>query len=212
MNELLPHTPKTHYHSTDDSYIASRYLSESTTLDVMSFDASIVVCNLLSWQCNMQLRAVYAWLFCPALGTPKLHYITRWELLFENVMYHRPHKQYRLKKKSGGISFCKDYSMTTDYIVSGNILAKITEISSKITQESPRQTKPKKGQFMNFSRGIPEQKFDVNRALFSQRKSPEFTKMGEIHINFSLWPFLWLGLPGQLPNYRNYLVLMAGAD
>ena len=42
-----------------------------------------------------------------------------------------------------------------------------------LNQEWPRQTKPKKGQFMNFSqRGIPAQKFDicVNRACFPKEK------------------------------------------
>ena len=34
----------------------------------------------------------------------------------------------------------------------------------------PRQTKPKKGQFMNFTRGIPEQKFNVNRVYFPKEK------------------------------------------
>ena len=41
-------------------------------------------------------------------------------------------------------------------------------------QESPRQTKSKKGQF------------DVNRACFPKEKTPEFTKMGEIHELFVL--------------------------
>ena len=36
--------------------------------------------------------------------------------------------------------------------------------------------------------------------LFSQGKTPEFTKkMGEIHMNFSFCPFLWFGLPGRNP-------------
>ena len=45
-------------------------------------------------------------------------------------------------------------------------------------QEWPRQTKPKKGQFMNFShRRIPEQKFNVNRACFPKEKH-RIHKMG----------------------------------
>ena len=48
-------------------------------------------------------------------------------------------------------------------------------------QESPRQTKPKKGQFMNFPGG----KFIVNRACFPKEKTPEYSqKMGEIHELF----------------------------
>ena len=63
-------------------------------------------------------------------------------------------------------------------------------------QESPRQTKPKKGQFMNFSRGILEQKFDVNRACFPKEKHRNSQKWAKF-MNFSLWPFLWFGLPGR---------------
>ena len=58
--------------------------------------------------------------------------------------------------------------------------------STVLVQEWPRQTKPKKGQFMNFPQGIPEQKFNVNRACFPKEKTPEFTKMGEIHELFVL--------------------------
>ena len=77
----------------------------------------------------------------------------------------------------------------------------------ELTQESPRQTKPKKDQFMNFSRGQFGTKVQVNRACFpkekhqnsqkwpkfmnfsfwlSQGKAPEFTKMAEIHELFVL--------------------------
>ena len=46
-------------------------------------------------------------------------------------------------------------------------------------QEWPRQTKPKKGQFMNFSQGHSGTKVrDVNRACFPKEKRPEFTKNG----------------------------------
>ena len=39
-----------------------------------------------------------------------------------------------------------------------------------LIQESPRQTKPKKGQFMNFSRGQTGTKFQCESRLFSQGK------------------------------------------
>ena len=65
------------------------------------------------------------------------------------------------------------------------------------SQESPWQTKPKKGQFMNFSWDKPEQKFDVNRACFPK----EFTKMREIHELFVLALFLaWFA--GATPDFR----------
>ena len=44
----------------------------------------------------------------------------------------------------------------------------------------------KKGQFMNFSRGHSGTKVQCELCLFSQGKTPEFTKMGEIHELFVL--------------------------
>ena len=58
-------------------------------------------------------------------------------------------------------------------------------------QEWPRQTKPKKGQFMNFSGGgIPEQKFNVNRACFPKEKHQNSQKWAKF-MNFSFRPFFW---------------------
>ena len=65
------------------------------------------------------------------------------------------------------------------------------EVSNKF-QEWPRQTKPKKGQFMNFSQGHSRTKVQCESCLFSQGKTPEFTKMGEIHELFVLGLFLVL--------------------
>ena len=53
-------------------------------------------------------------------------------------------------------------------------------------QEWPRQTKPKKGQFMNFSQRHSGTKVQCESCLFSSGKTPEFTKMGEIHELFVL--------------------------
>ena len=55
-------------------------------------------------------------------------------------------------------------------------------------QEWPRQTKPKKGQFMNFSQGHSGTKVRcVNRACFPKEKHQNFCeKMGEIHELFVL--------------------------
>ena len=51
---------------------------------------------------------------------------------------------------------------------------------------------------MNFSQGgIPEQKFDVNRACFPEEKLQNSQKWPKF-MNFSFWPFLWFGLPGRL--------------
>ena len=53
-------------------------------------------------------------------------------------------------------------------------------------QEWPRQTKPKKGQFMNFSQGHSETKVQCESCLFSLGETPEFTKLGEIQEHFVL--------------------------
>ena len=50
---------------------------------------------------------------------------------------------------------------------------------------------------MNFSRGHSEQKFNVNRAFFPKEKTPEFTKMGEIHELFRFGPFFGLVCRGD---------------
>ena len=68
--------------------------------------------------------------------------------------------------------------------------------SSKI-QEWPRQTKPKKGQFMNFPQGRSGTKVrDVNRACFHEEKHQNSQKWAKF-MNFSFWPFLWFCLPGR---------------
>ena len=65
-------------------------------------------------------------------------------------------------------------------------------------QEWPRQTKPKKGQFMNFSQGRSGTKVQCESCLFSQGKTPEFTKMGEIHELFIL-PLSLVWFAGATP-------------
>ena len=50
---------------------------------------------------------------------------------------------------------------------------------------------------MTFSRGQTGTKVRFESRLFSQGKTPEFTKMGETHELFVL-AFLWFGLPGRL--------------
>ena len=57
---------------------------------------------------------------------------------------------------------------------------------TRLIQESPPQTKPKKGQLMNFTQGHSGTKVQCESCLFSQGKTPEFTKMGEIHELFVL--------------------------
>ena len=68
-------------------------------------------------------------------------------------------------------------------------------------QESPRQTKPKKGQFMNFSQGHSGTKVQCESCLFSQGKTTEFTKMGEIHELFVL-PLSLVWFAGATPEWR----------
>ena len=71
--------------------------------------------------------------------------------------------------------------------------------STRHSQESPRQTKPKKGQFMNFAQGHSGTKAQCESCLFSQGKTPEFTKMGEIHELFVL-PLSLVWFAGATPD------------
>ena len=48
-----------------------------------------------------------------------------------------------------------------------------------------------------FRRGIPEQKFNVNRTCFPKEKHQNSQKWAKF-MNFSFWPFLWFGLSGRL--------------
>ena len=75
-------------------------------------------------------------------------------------------------------------------------------MSKHFDQEWPRQTKPKKGQFMNFSQGHSGTKVQCESCLFSQGKTPEFTKMGKIHEVFVLALFsVWFA--GATPDLRD---------
>ena len=67
-------------------------------------------------------------------------------------------------------------------------------------RESPWQTKPKKGQFMNFSQGHSGTKVQSESCLFSQGKTPEFTKMSEIHELFVL-PLSLVWFAGATPDF-----------
>ena len=72
-----------------------------------------------------------------------------------------------------------------------------SESGHGVLRESPRQTKPKKGQFMNFSPGHSGTKVRyVNRACFPKEKHQNSQKWAEF-MNFSFRPFLWFGLPGR---------------
>ena len=72
-------------------------------------------------------------------------------------------------------------------------------------QEWPRQTKPKKGQFMNFSHGHSGTKVRyVNRACFLGKNTRIHKIMGEVHMNFSFGPFFLLVFR-KAPDTFNFL-------
>ena len=79
-------------------------------------------------------------------------------------------------------------------------LPKMGQIAAKQgeNQEWPRQTKPKIAQFMNFSQGRSGTKIQCESCLFSQGKTLEFTKMGEIHELFVL-PLSLVWFAGATP-------------
>ena len=57
--------------------------------------------------------------------------------------------------------------------------------------------KPNQRKVSSFHRGVPEQKFNVNRACFPEEKHQNSQKWAKF-MNFSFWPFLLFGLPGRL--------------
>ena len=69
-----------------------------------------------------------------------------------------------------------------------------------IFQEWPRQTKPKKGQLINFSRGHSATKVQCESCLFPKEKHQNSQKWAKF-MNISFWPFLWFGLPGRLLHF-----------
>ena len=77
----------------------------------------------------------------------------------------------------------------------------VFDLDVNLYQEWPRQTKPKKGQFMNFSQGRSRTKVrHVNRTCFPKKKHQNSQKWAKF-VNFSsFWPFLCFGLPGRLLN------------
>ena len=86
-----------------------------------------------------------------------------------------------------------------------NLGAKPSFSGPSNSQEGPRQTKPKEGQFMNFSQGHSGTKVRyVNLVLVVLRKNTRIlTKIWAKFMNFSFWPFLWFGLPGRLLKFVN---------
>ena len=61
----------------------------------------------------------------------------------------------------------------------------------------PGKPNQRKASSWTFPGGIPEQKFNVNRACFPKEKHQNSPKRAKF-MNFSFWPFLWFGLPGRL--------------
>ena len=74
------------------------------------------------------------------------------------------------------------------------------ESSGGMDQQSPRQTKPKKGQFMNFSQAHSGTKIRCESCLFPIGKNTRIHQKWAKFMNFSFGPFLWFGLPGRLLN------------
>ena len=81
----------------------------------------------------------------------------------------------------------------------GSVWAFVVAFFVALIQESPRQTKPKEGQFMNFSQGHSGTKVQCKSCLFSEGKTPEFMKIGKIHELFVL-PLSLVWFAGATPD------------
>ena len=64
-------------------------------------------------------------------------------------------------------------------------------------RSGPGKPNQRKVSSWTFRRGIPEQKFNVNRACFPKEKHQNSQKWAKF-MNFSFWPFMWFGFPGRL--------------
>ena len=71
--------------------------------------------------------------------------------------------------------------------------------NQNLFRSGPGKPNQKKASSWTSRRGIPEQKFNVNRACFPKEKTPEFTKMGEIHELFVL-PLSLVWFAGATPD------------
>ena len=81
----------------------------------------------------------------------------------------------------------------------------------KSVQEWPRQTKPKKVSSWTFRRGIPEQKFNVNRACFPKEKHQNSQKNGRNSWTFRFGPFFGLVCRGDSWSVQTaYIVRTSG--
>ena len=78
-------------------------------------------------------------------------------------------------------------SKLNDNLINGTCFMHIRRGGGKTPIIRSHPGKPnQKGQFMNFSQGHSGTKIQCESCLFSQGKTPEFTKMGEIHELFVL--------------------------
>ena len=80
----------------------------------------------------------------------------------------------------------------------GQISAQISGNNS--VRSGPSKPNQRKVSSWTFRSGIPEQKFNVNRACFPKEKHQNSQKWAKF-MNFLFWPFLWFGLPGRLLTY-----------
>ena len=91
------------------------------------------------------------------------------------------------------------WSLPNDNRISDNKIRKMSRFYCHGTplRSGPGKPNQRKLRSWTFRRGIPEQKFNVNRACFPKEKHQNSQKWAKF-MNFSFWPFLWFGLPGRL--------------
>ena len=114
---------------------------------------------------KLYARKLWADLSFPREKNPGQNWLQKWILA-------SPGKWGKMARKMGKMA-----RAVNDYLPLGPLgFHNCTNLSCD--QESPRQTQPKKGQCMNFPRGKPEEKFDVNRACFPKQKHQNSHKNG----------------------------------
>ena len=103
---------------------------------------------------------------------------------------------YGKRKRNAARTFARYHSFWNHYI--SNL--------KTIIRSGPGKPNQRKVSSWTFHGGMPEQKFNLNRACFPKEKHQNSQKWAKF-MNFSFWPFLWFGLPGRLLTLNHVTVI-----
>ena len=91
----------------------------------------------------------------------------------------------------------KEKTQTMVWVSGEGKLRPWSEFRAFLVRSHPGKPNQRKASSWTFRRGIPEWKFNLNRACFPKEKHQNSQKRAKF-MNFSFCPFLWFGLPRRL--------------